>query len=131
MARAPPPAAARPTCCMRGRGAHSPARIHSTPTSRIFTTPMTLTTGPTAATATSTGPARQCISRRMLLGTTIWMITASGAMIQIMEISGFPPRSLMDGRPITRATGIGFLPGVGRGWMMLPGVTRHFTMDAG
>src|SRR5208337_2352168 len=35
------------------------------------------------------------------------------------------------GPPITMDTGPGSNPGVGPGWMMNPGASRRFTMDAG
>ena len=43
----------------------------------------------------------------------------------------FPNQVVTDGRLITKAIGIGFLPGDGLGWMILRGATRRSTTDAG
>src|ERR1700730_848221 len=44
---------------------------------------------------------------------------------------GFRIRPLLAGLRIVTATGLGFLPGAGLGWMMRRGALRHFITAAG
>ena len=92
---------------------------------------MNLTIGLTAATAATRRRARRSIFRMMLSVMRIWMIMATGATIRTTDMFGSPRGFLPDGRHIARATGIGFLPGVGLGWMTLRGAMHLFTTDVG
>ncbi len=57
--------------------------------------------------------------------------TASGNPILITARSGIPEPLRQTGRLTAMATGFGFLPGDGPGWMMRPGASRRSTTAAG
>src|SRR5437879_47800 len=73
----------------------------------------------------------RAICPAMSSATKIWMTTVTGATIQAMATYGSPAMLKQDGRPITKAIGIGFLPGDTPGSMTPIGATLPSTMDAG
>src|SRR5271166_1543426 len=73
---------------------------------------------------------RRTMSRAVSSDSKISMRTATGIPLRSTELFG--TRELMrDGRPITKDTGHGSIPGGGRGSTMHAGDMRLFTMGAG
>src|SRR5262245_14575580 len=92
---------------------------------------MVSTAGARRATSDWTLPFLHAMSRRELLATRIWTITASGRKSRLTVGCGARCELPPDGPLISSATGFGSRHGAGRGSMMRPGATLPSTMAAG
>src|SRR6267154_3050060 len=101
------------------------------PMSKISGGPTNLTAGLMVAITAGKILALRAICPAMSSATKIWTTTVTGATIQTMATCGSQPMLKQDGRPITKAIGIGFLPGDTPGSMTPTGATLPSTTGAG